>query len=505
MEMELNKQKIKFYDKIYENATVHEESCEIIIPDSSPDMTRILSSDGRTYVKEKRIHNGGVTLTGVTSGSVLYVAEGENIIRRLEVHMPFSHTFNHDEISDNMECVFETKLINLEAREINTRKIAVRAHTAIEIACYMDRNIEITQSVAHKEEFEIETKSDNKKLYLPTFIKDRSFTIIDDIEIPQTEPKLETMLDYNVSLSNTDMKMVGNKVIIKGVAHIKYKYVSNENTINIGTHDLPYSQIIDIDDFEDKCDLSVKMRIRACDIEPMHDMTGDTRYVSVNILVDTSLVVFTKDDVLYIDDLYSTTHDVVCKFEEMHITKMHEHTNKRVAINETIETTNSVKKILDVDVIPDHARKIENKLKNDVYVQVLYVDEDDNVHSVCKRCSSECSMDFPENCEIDCTVHASGENAIGSDNQITVRFYADYDVKILCKDKIRNLELLSTGEKKTKDSEASVIIKHVYNEQPLWNIAKRYNTTVDEIANANGLEFYETVAAGSMLLIPCGK
>jgi len=87
-----------------------------------------------------------------------------------------------------------------------------------------------------------------------------------------------------------------------------------------------------------------------------------------------------------------------------------------------------------------------------------------------------------------------------------VQFFVDYDIKRMQNNKIRNLcELKCAGERDHENSEATVIVKHIYREEPLWDLAKKHNTTVDEIAAANCLDFSDTVAAGSMILIPCGK
>ena len=75
---------------------------------------------------------------------------------------------------------------------------------------------------------------------------------------------------------------------------------------------------------------------------------------------------------------------------------------------------------------------------------------------------------------------------------------------VLARAAVRNVSALHVEDAapRSEDEIPSVIIKYVYAEQPLCDIAKTYSTTVDEIVAANGLESAETVAAGNMLLIP---
>ncbi len=506
MELELNKRKINFYDNVYESGVIHEENGELIVPDASPDMERIIFSGGRVYIKEKNIHDGSVTLSGMVEGCVLYIADGETGIRKLDIHMPISHSFESPSISSDLQCVACSELTSLEAREINSRKIAIRAHIAIDVKCYAAQNMEITQGIENREEFSVEVRNDKENFYVPALIKERSFTIIDDIEIPKGSPNFHTMLNNDVTLTCTDMKLIGNKAIIKGVAGIKYTYCDKDGIVNVASHNLPYSQIMDIEDFEEECDLNVKMNIRALNIEPAHDMTGDIRYISVNILVDTTLMAYLKENVSLIEDLYSTAYVLNAQFEELPAHKMSEHINKRVAVNENIETANLVQKVLDTKIVLEPMHQNGDKIQNDAQIQILYLGDDGEIYCVQRRCSAECMVSIPTGAKILCDTSVTGETATGSGNQIAVHFFVDYDVKLLSKDKIRNLRCLSSGEERTGNTdEAYVIVKHIYSDQPIWNIAKKYNTTVDEIAAANGLDFYETVEAGSMLLIPCGK
>ncbi|MBR5479847.1 MAG: DUF3794 domain-containing protein [Clostridia bacterium] len=506
MEMELNKQKIEFYSGVYESCIVHEASGEHIIPDTSPDMMRIITSNGKCCVKNKETNAGNIVVSGVVEGCVLYVAEGEKNVRKLDVNIPFSHRFESSEITKDMPCVISSELITLEAREINSRKIALRAQIAIDAKCYAIKHMGITQEIENENEYSVKVKTGTVDMYLPCMIRERSFTIIDDMEIPKTIPDFETMLESSVALDCTDMKIIGNKAIFKGIATIKSTYISNDGTLNVMTQNLPYSQIMDVDEFEEECDLELKMSIRACDINAAHDMTGDARYISVNILVDTILTVHLKKQIPAVEDLYSTSYALSPQFEDVTIQRLCSKENKRVTVNEKVETANTVKRILDAKVILEPMRRNVDKLQNNAQIQIVYTDDNDQIYSVHRKCGVLCDLMSEDRQKIICDLSVAGINATGRENQITVQFFVDYDIKVIGEDRIRNLKKLSCGERFTnKSDEATVIVKHIYTEQPLWNIAKKYNTTVEEIAAANCLESFENAAAGSVLLIPCGK
>ena len=506
MEMELNKRKIEFYDCDYHSSVLHEESGELIIPDTSPDMIRIVSARGRAYAKEKSQIEGTLSVKGVISGCVLYVADGEESVRKLELNMPFNHSFESKEICNDAKCTVVVKLISLEGREINSRKIVLRAHVFIEIKCHNHKTMDLTEAVSENDTISVEIKNSNIDFCLPVCIKERSFTIIDDIEIPESQPQLDQLLNDDVELKCTDKKIIGNKAILKGIANIKYTYLSKDGGMYCCEHNLPYSQIIDIDDVAEGCDLATKINVRMCDIDPVHDMNGDMKYLSVNIVADTVLTISLKYENETIEDLYSTTHDINALFEEMTVKNAPININRRVSLNENIETENTVKNIIDTRITIDPAHFNNGALKNNALIQLIYLSEDNCIYGVERKCVVECDLSVPRDAEIECETEIAGVTASGIGNKISVYFSVDYDVKILGENKIRNLKNLNVGiEKDRSAEEACVIVKHVYREEPIWNLAKKYNTTVDEIAAANCLDFSETVEPGSMILIPCGK
>lgn len=503
MDLGLAKRKLDFYDNVYDSCAMHEETIEIIVPDTSPDVVRIAYSDGLACVKDKSVNNSALTVTGTVKGAVHYFAENETGLRKLEISLPFSHTFESAKITSDSDCIVTATLISMESREINSRKLAVRAQIAINLSVYSKKVAEFCCDIPESNDYCVEMLKNTKEIYTPCAVKEKSFTIVDDIELTRSGADFEYLLNSNVSLSCNEMKIIGTKAILKGNAKIKCMYNTKSGEIEAMSYELPYSHIMDIDSAEENCDLTVKMNLRAAEIEPAHDVSGDTRYLTVNILVDACAIAFKKEEFETIDDLYSTSNEIETRFEETAAYRLCEHTSKRVSVNETIETANLVKRVVDVNVILEPTTFKENKITNDAQIKVYYIGEDGLLYCVTRRCPVECITDITSENKCMCDTLVTGESANGMSREIAVRFYVDYDIRVLAKTNVKSLCALSVIEKRrSSEKEASVIIKYVYRDKTLWEIAKSHNTTMDKIAEANGLEPDETVEAGSMLLIP---
>lgn len=509
MDMELDKRNISLYEPILDTGTVHEESLEMIVPDASPDILRIVCASGDAYVKEKNPRDGKLDVNGMVKGCVLYVAEGDSIVRRLEVSMPFTHVFDGGQLTSSSQVCVSVSLQSLEAREINPRKIAVRANIVLFVKAYENTQLEICTDIADAGEYAVQLKKNNVGLYAPIAVKDKSFMINDDVEIPSSRPHFAAMLKHDVKLETNDMKIIGNKAVMKGNAHIKYVYNTRDGEMATCEHELPFSQIIDIEGMNEECDLDVKLCLRGVDLEPQHDMSGDTRFISVNILVDAFAIAYYKGDLETIEDLYSTQHEISAQFENKMIPHFVDHLSKRVAVTESLETGSTVKSVIDLSILLEPANKRREEggesLVNEATINLMYIGEDDTAYCASRRCSIVCPLGEESGNSYDCNVSTQGENfTTGVGNEIVIRFFADYEITILGSENAVNISRVELNAEEVKDTSnaPSVIIKYINCEQSLWEMAKRYNTTIQEIAAANALENEEVVPSGSMLLIP---
>ena len=508
MDMELEKRSIELYKLVLDTGTVHEENLEMIVPDASPDILRIVCATGSAYIKEKTPRDGKLDISGVVKGCVLYIAEGDKIIRKLEVSMPFNHTFDGN-VTSSSSIVVCAKLQSIEAREINPRKVAVRANIAIYAKAYERTTLELCVDIADAESCAIEMKKRSISMYVPIAIKDKSFTITDDVEIPASRPPFASMLTHDVTLTTNETKVIGNKAVMKGIALIKYAYNTRDGEIATCEHELPFSQIIDIETMSEDCDLDIKLCLRGVELEPQHDMSGDTRFISCNILVDTCAIAYYKGEMDTVEDLYSTQHELESQFGSQAITRFVDHLSKRIAATETIETGTAIKNVVDlsIDLEPCMLRSEEGgqSLVNEANLTILYIGEDDTAYCATRRCSVVCPLGAEEDFEYSCDVAVSGASfTTGMGNEIIIRFFADYEITETISENVISVAGVSLNPDEIKDTSStpSVIIKYISAEQPLWEIAKHYNTTMDEIAAANDLENEVVVPTGSMLLIP---
>ena len=507
MELELQKRSMVCYETVLDTCTNHEETADVIVPDSSPDILRILGAFGNVFVKDEEIGDGRYTLTGTVSGWVLYVSEGDLSVRRLEVNIPFVHTFEHSEIASDQIGIYEMRLVSMEAREINPRKVTVRVNTALCAKSYREEKFEFPQHVMGAVEYGVECKTRRVAMYAPIAIKKKNIHVSDDIEMSASQPEFEAPLRYDVRFVGTESKTIGKKAVVKGNACLTCVYLAKNGNVARFKRTLPFSQILEIDELCDDCKLDIKLHAGDLKLDPQYDMSGDVHYFAFSLPIRICAIVWTQSEFDVLDDLYSTKHLLNVRDSEQKIKSNRGHVQKQVSVAESISCEAPPEEVLDTSLCVEPVRKRREEdgsaLTNRVQVHILYRANDGTVHNVMGRMEAVCPISV-QNAEC-CTISFESDDVtctIERPNEIMVKLCIKYEID---EQETVTLETPCLAEIKNDDPFEndcpSVVVRRIRSGETLWKLAKEYRTTIDDIMIANSLESDEIIA-GNMILIP---
>ena len=90
---------------------------------------------------------------------------------------------------------------------------------------------------------------------------------------------------------------------------------------------------------------------------------------------------------------------------------------------------------------------------------------------------------------------------ITEDGSIDVKVDILFNVTLIKNAMINVIDDINESENRDIESH-SLVIYYVKNGDTLWNIAKRFRSTVDEIARINGIENVDRLNVGEQLFIP---
>lgn len=502
--MELTLQKKTF--SCYESATPLTEkrdlTGETIIPDYCPDIARIIDACGRLCVRSKEVTDGHSCISGAIDMTLLYTAEGGGV-KSFSYSLAFDEIFDSPSFKDCSELCVEAQLLLPEVRALNPRKIHTRAGILFSLTPYRRSEHQSCSAVSDECEFGIRTLCDEREVCLVKSIKEKTFTFIDTIDLKEN---IQELLCCKAKLRLTETKVSGGKVFLKGCVLADILCCLQNGMLQRESVELPFSQIVD--GIEEDGLLTAHAYAYPTGFECTEDTDGNGHSFTLKLFGNAFVVVYQTLKIPTITDLYSTTHELTAEMRGEEVCQSRETLIKEQSVREQIESGTEVSEVLGCDIFFTQnsliAQDGKASLRSSAVIKVLCVDEGGTPFSVERRVEVSSVADIPENCTATIEDVCCGElRAAAAGGGIEVRFSAVFTLMLTCRCHTVTLCALQVQPRSEEQEKApSLVLKPLLKGQLLWDIAKQYRTTCEDILCANEVEDESAFSVGEMLLIP---
>ena len=133
--MELNQTSICYYDKRLDRIAACTETADTIVPDTFPDVGRVVCAYGTAAIKDQTPQSGRLLISGTVQAVILYEPEGGGL-RRLTVPVSFAHIEECDGLDADAVCAVTCRTAAVDATAVNSRKLSVSVQLCFSIECY---------------------------------------------------------------------------------------------------------------------------------------------------------------------------------------------------------------------------------------------------------------------------------------------------------------------------------------------------------------------------------
>lgn len=488
--MEILKNTISFKELIAEKKSVFSEMVDTIIPDTYPDIFRIVAVDGAAFLKDESVQKDRVLLSGSVKVVLVYEAEEGNTLYKLPVSISFAHIeeirgIDNDSIIDS--CV---SIISSDTKIINSRKVMINVSMLASTDVYNNKTIEVTEDIVEPDKA-LEILKGNSEVNLTLDTEKSIFTILEDIDIDDIKDIVGTLAVPKIS----DIKLMQGKVILRGDMDTKIRYITGDDKLMVLCKSLPFSQMIDLETLSDEADVS--LCVRAIDTEIRSENT-----ISLCVTVCAFIKQKKLTNISHIEDMYHTEYMLDCEMQNHKITG--EDSGKTFTLEEmdVFSLGTNVTKIIDSSASLENVTldKDLSSAKITANVTIIYTDDMEKIYSV----SRKINIDI-DNFEGDIRAITLDVNPkiLGSDS-IEVRLMLQvttYNKKTI---NILDAKTISIKENmpKSRDKKLTLVLKNITDSENLWTIAKEYNAKMSDIVEANELENNTLAVSNRLLLIP---
>ncbi len=474
------------------------------VPDVKPDIYKIIKEQGAIKINDVKMLNGKLMVKGVLNFNMLYLSD-ENVrpVHNMSGEVPFDELIHLDDACAGDEAIINWELEDLTPGLINSRKISVKA--IVRLAVLVEELYDEATAVSIEGDEDIQFVNKNITVTDIAVDKKDTYRVKDQIHLPSNKGNISEILYSEMELRNPEVRLLDDRFNVKGEILVFALYASEneDNPVEYFETEVPFSTTVECSGCTEDMIDNIDFIIASKSLEVMPDADGEERIVDVEAVIEMGIKIYEEEELELLNDVYSPAKDLVPVLKNAHYEEILVKNNSKVRVNDRVKIDGNQPEILQVchaagEIKVDDIAQVDNGLEvNGVLeVQILYICADDNkpLNSVkgiipftqtveakgirptsiyrVKPALEQLSVMMLDSEEIEVKA-GIGLNAIVFDS-ITEPIITDIDVYDLDYEKLQSMPSIVGYVVKAQDS--------------LWNIAKKYYTTVDRIKELNDLE-----------------
>lgn len=475
-----------------------EQTHEIKLPDSMPDIGRVLGAWGQCVLRSKEWNADSIGMSGGMQIWVMYAPEDGTRPRCIDSWIPFQMRWELPQGTQDGKIRIGCMMRFVDARSVAARKIMVRAGVSAMGEGWVNQEKELY--VPEKIPEDIHLLRSTYPVRLPREVGEKAFVMEEELALPPSTPLPEKIVYYTLNPQITDRKVMGNKTVFKGCGNLHVLYESEEGQLHSWDFELPFSQFAELDGSY-STDAQADVMLCPNNLELETDDEGHFRLKCALVgqyLVDD----LTKLEV--VEDAYSPRQELELQREMLELPVILESRQENLYGEQTIHAEADI--AADVRMMTEYPRlrRVGDRVEMEIPAtfQVLYYGENGTLQSATGRWNGQLSIPADENSQISAMPVPGvpqampGNGNIGLSGEIPVQLFTTTGQGIPV------VTGLNVGRQLTPDPNRPALILRRAGEDRLWDIAKNSGSTVEAICKANALE--AEPAPDRMLLIPVG-
>lgn len=517
MSVELIKKQVDLNEATKKECVQVVKERDMIVPDGKPDMQRVLHLDGKINIDQIDVQEDRIVYKGQINITILYIPENNPaVVYTMKGSIPLEDFIILEGVNKDQKIDFEYNIEHMHWNILNERKINVKVIIEVKVQATKPKEVAIVTDI--KSANPVQTKKSQINIIKPSPTKEEKMIIKDELTIMQGKNSIGEILKLDAQIKEDQVKRTDNEILFNGIVEINtmYKAQGADDSIEVVTHRIPFSGNTDVPKADEEVDWNCELDVTPTYIQVAPDYDGEDRVIEVECIITAKYNTFDKITEQTIEDLYcpgkkiatsGSTQDYMTLKTKAHNTMP----KKDVLVVDGMNSENN--EIFTIAVKPMIE---EQEIKNDKLtlkglseIKVIYT---------CKEGPNKIEIAttmVPFNQELDAPgidkksiviphVVAKDVKLLSQNkNDMVVEYMLDSTAEIYDKGQVPVLEQveLVDMDKEELNKYPSITVYVVKKCDNLWNIAKKFNTTVKDIVEINGLEENAVIHPGQKLIV----
>lgn len=488
---------------------------DIIVPDSKPDVLNVLQVNAISSVTEKYIQKDNITVSGVIDYTILYSGDEEKVhVKSINFRTPFSQQIEVAGVENDMFSYVKSEVRHIEYHIQNSRKINVKSVVSLDTDVIDSVVAPVVSGITS--DSSIPVKNDVIKAFNLAVCSENNFEVEDILKVPGANPNIDDILKSDIRLESGEMKTVNNKVVAKGNVIVNTLYTCDDD-IYYMENEIPFTEVMDVEGITADMHSGIDYTVTGASYELEQDENGENAGIYVKISINSIIRAYEDEQYDVVSDVYSPDYELSVSRRSINISEIIDTSNASCTVNDTVSLNHGMPAMVKIynflaspyiekTYIEDNSAVVDGYIST----QLLYLSDSDESPVYCMKKN----IPFTHRCDITgdvsgaavkATVHTehSGytfKSATDADVRIALRLNVNV-IKEQAADVITDINVHEDAPI-DKTTQPGIMIYFAEESDTLWDIAKKYHTTISEIATVNKIDENERLKNRQQLLIP---
>lgn len=512
MSFETNRQDITVHETLYADTVTELVEGDIIVPDVKADVAKILQIDGTTAIESREYAGGKVTLNGCVYLTILYTPTDGSKIEAIRTSMEYSHTIKAGSAEDALYASAGCDVANIDYNLYNSRKLNVKTTVAIDVKVTAKRSV--TMVTGCEADCPVEMQSRQVQTIAADMQTNDVIAIKEAFDIPNGMPNIGRILKCDTQFKDQDYKVLAGKVVVKGEIGITTLYLSEEGEIEFMEHSLPFTEIIDANGIDEDMEADVTLVLSNLAYQATEDSDGDMRVLFIDTRMYVDINAYQKEMADVLSDAFCTDFPLDMQWGSFTYTHVGDTLRVPVTIKEVLRIDSELPPIRQVYSLLIKPYINESQIQNgqmvidgvaDVYILYLCEDDQTPLYSVRQEIPFSLTEELEDAGGDYADIRVTAEHCsynITAGGDIEVRCIINVTAKAMQTISTNFVESVTPAEVDEEEGpKPSLVIYFAQKGDTLWDIAKSYSVTQENISRANKIvDGY--IKAGQKIVIP---
>ena len=484
------------------------------VPDVKPDIGRMIQNKGEVVMEEVRLSDGRAFLKGSLNVDLLYVGEEEGRVCSLCAVLPVDETMNLDGIVSGDKMCLKWDIEDLSLHLIHSRKLNIKA--VVTFYAVVDELAGVRLPAAVDDDSLSVKKKTMRLLSLAVHKKD-TLRKKEEITLASNKPNISQLLWDTIEVRGLDLRPEDGVVKARGELFVFVMYQGDDENGSLQwlEYSVPFSGEVECAGCTADMIPDMEASVIHHTVEVKPDADGEERLLVADVVLETDMKLYREEEHEIILDVYTPRRQCICKGKKEKLESLLIRNFSKCRLADRIPVSENQGKILQIchgqgRVRVDNTQIVKDGIRAEgiIYVKILYIVENDEMPFY----AMEAMVPFTHVIEArgispDSTyyLHADLEQlstSMADSNEIEIKATVSLNVLVLaCTEEmiIDSVEELPPDREKIR-SMPGITVYIVKPEDTLWDIAKRFYTTTEEIRSRNNLE-NEEISPGQPLLL----